>query len=108
MPEYKLSDEQWCLMDLLMRSRAKGIHKLNRMELLNNNNLPQGVLLKLTWAALSMPETLVVWHNQHDFSITDAGISLFNLRFGKDARPAAPTQIADGVICLPGPGDIAH
>jgi hypothetical protein len=102
-----LSDEQWCVLDLLMRARVKGIHRLNRMEVLHNTTLPQGVSLKLTWAALTMPKEIVDWHGQHDFAITEAGVRLFNLRFGNGSNPI-PTKIADAVICLPGPSHYQH
>jgi len=102
MTEYKLSDEQWCFLDLLMRARATGIHKISRMEILHSPSLPQGAALKLIFAALTMPADLVAMHGQHDFSITEAGASLYSLRFGNDMKPATPTQIADAVIYLPG------
>lgn len=101
MPEYNLTDEQWCLVDLLMRSRQRGIHSINRMELLHSPALPQGAALKLTWAALVMPKELVAWKGQHEFSITEDGVSLYNLRFGSNA--GNPSHVADAVICLPGP-----
>jgi hypothetical protein len=97
-----LSDEQWLVLDLLMRARQKGVSKLNRMELLHNSALPQGVSLKLTWSALTMPKEFLVWHGQHDFAITDAGVQLYNLRFGNGSNPT-PTTVADSVIYLPGP-----
>lgn len=103
MTEYKLSDEQWCFLDLLMRARSKGIHKLNRMEILHSPQLPQAAALRLTMTALLMPGDLVTMIGQHDFAITEAGVSLYNLRFGKGSQPATPTEIADVVICLPGP-----
>ena len=98
MPEYNLTDEQWCFLDLLMRAKQRGIDRLNRMEILHNETLPQGVSLKLTWAALTMPSDLVKTIGQHDFQITDAGASLYRLRFGQDVKP---TPMADHVICLP-------
>lgn len=97
-----LSDEQWCLLDLLMRARQKGVQRLSRMELLHNTALPQGASVKLAWAALTMPEEIVTWHGQHDFEITEAGAQLFNLRFGNGSNPT-PTRVADAVIYLPGP-----
>lgn len=103
MVEYNLSDAQWCFLDLLMRARQKGIQKLNRLEVLHSPQLPQGAALKLVWAALTIPSDLVTMIGQHDFQITDAGASLYNLRFGKGVQPATPTQIADAVIYLPGP-----
>ncbi len=108
MTEYKLSTEQWCFLDLLMRARQKGIQKLNRLELLSSPMLPQTAAIKLTWAALTMPSDLMTMIGQHDFSITEAGVSLYNLRFGKGLQPAVPTQIADVVICLPGPNDYTN
>lgn len=105
MAEYNLSDEQWCFLDLLMRARQRGVDRLNRLELLNSTSIPQGAALKLTWAALTMPSDIVRMIGQHDFQITDAGASLYNLRFGKGAQPATPTEIADHVIYLPGPTD---
>lgn len=97
-----LSDEQWLVLDLLMRARQKGVYRLNRMEILHNKTLPHGASLKLTFAALTMPSELLTWHGQHDFSITDAGARLYNLRFGNGSNPT-PTKMADSVICLPGP-----
>lgn len=96
-----LSDEQWLVLDLLMRSRQRGVRLLNRMEVLYNKTLPQGVSLKLTWAALTMPKELLTWHDKHDFSITDEGVQIYNLRFGNGSNPT-PSKIADAVICLPG------
>src|SRR5580700_156674 len=97
-----LSDEQWCILDLLMRARQKGVHRLNRMEVLHNTALPQVASIKLVWAALTMPREVVTWFGQHDFEITEAGVRLFNLRFGNGSNPM-PTKVADAVICLPGP-----
>lgn len=97
-----LSDEQWCVLDLLMRARQKGVDRLSRREVLASASLPQGVALKLTWAALTMPSELLTWYGQHDFAITDAGAQLYNLRFGNGKNPE-PTRVADAVICLPGP-----
>jgi hypothetical protein len=97
MSEYELSDEQWCLLDLLMRAREKGLNSVSRIELLHSA-LPQEVAIKLVWAALTLPKELLEWENVHNMVITEEGVSLYNLRFGK------PTEVADwGVICLPGP-----
>ncbi len=97
-----LSDEQWIILDFLMRARKKGVQRLNRMEVLHNKTLPQGMSLKLTWAALTMPKELLTWETHHDFSITPDGVQLYNLRFGDGSNPE-PSKIADSVICLPGP-----
>jgi hypothetical protein len=97
-----LTDVQWCVMDLLMRARQKGIHRLNRIELLHSKGIPQGASLKLTFAALTMPKEFVTWVGQHDFAITDAGVQFYNLRFGNGSNPQ-PTEVADSVIYLPGP-----
>ena len=90
-----LTDEQWLVLDLLMRARQKGVDRLNRVELLNATQVPAGARLKLTWAALTMPSDLVQWHGQHDFSITDRGAAIFDFRFRK------PTTVADSIIALP-------
>ena len=103
MPKYNLSDEQWCVLDLLVRARQKGIRKVSRMELLHSPQLPQNASMRLTWAALTMSKELVGMEGQHDFVLTDDGVTLYNLRFGKGAKPATPTAIADSVIYLPGP-----
>lgn len=104
MPEYNLTDEQWCFLDLLMRARAKGMLKLNRLEILGNAVLPVDVVIRLVFAALTMPEELVLIENKHDFSITSAGASLYNLRFSKLREEVLADAVADTVICLPGPG----
>jgi hypothetical protein len=99
-----LKDEQWLVLDLLMRSRQKGVDKISRTELLHNTALPQGATIKLMWAALTMPADLITWHNgQTEFSITTTGAQIYNLRFGNGSNPQ-PTKVADSVICLPGPG----
>jgi hypothetical protein len=103
----EISDEQWCVLDMLMRARQKGVQRLSRMELLHNQTLPQGASIKLVWAALTMPKDIVTWHGQHDFSITDTGAQLYNLRFGDGSNPV-PSKIADIVICLPGPEHYQH
>lgn len=105
---YNLSDEQWLVLDLLLRVQSRGVNRLNRMEVLYSANLPQGAALKLTWAALTMPDDLVHWIGQHDFEITEAGVSLYNLRFGTAQKAPSPSTIADTVICLPGPSHYAN
>ena len=96
-----LSDAQWCVLDLLMRARQKGVHSLNRMELLSGTVLPIGASIKLAFAALTMPVGLVTWTGKHDFAITDEGVQVYDLRFGKGSQPATPSKIADEVIALP-------
>lgn len=93
----ELSDVQWCVLDLLMRAREKGVNRLNRMELLKSSTLPDKVKMQLTFAALVMPKRLVEWFGEHDFRITDEGVQVYNLRFDN----SAPTAIADDVILLP-------
>lgn len=100
-----LSDAQWCVLDLLMRAKQKGVYRLSRQELLSNGQLPDSAKLQLTWAALVMPSEFIAWHGQHEFSITDAGADLYRLRFGQKAKP---TAVADSVICLPGPDHYAN
>jgi len=99
MNELKLSDEQWLVLDLLLRAKERGISRLTKEELLSSSKLPQAVAIRLVWAALTMPANLIVWHG-NEFSITDSGLSAFKLRFGQKIKP---TEIADAVICLPGP-----
>lgn len=109
MTEYNLSAEQWCVLDLLMRAKQRGVDRISRSELLHAPKLPQVAAVRLTFAALTMPGDLMEWHNgERDFSITAAGISLYNLRFGKGQAPATPSHIADVVICLPDMSARAH
>lgn len=103
MPEYNLTDEQWCFLDMLMRARAKGITKLNRLELLNSTEVPSDVLIKLTFAALTMSAGLTLLEGKHDFSITESGVSLYNLKFGQLREAVLADAVANSVICLPGP-----
>jgi hypothetical protein len=35
-----LSDEQWCVLDLLMRARQKGVQRLSRAEVLHSETMP--------------------------------------------------------------------
>lgn len=82
-----------------MRARQKGVKYLNRLEVLSSKSIPQGVALRLTWGALTLPTELVTWKGQHDFCITDEGVSLYNLRFG---LKSTPTTLADAVIAPSG------
>lgn len=91
-----LTDEQWLVLDLLIRARKRGALWLRRSDLLTSTSLPQVAAMRLTFAALSMPSDLVAWSGD-DFSITDAGLTKFYSRF------AQPSKVADSVICLPGP-----
>ena len=85
---------------------------VHRHELMNAPLLPVAVRMKLVFAALTMPKGLVDVANQHEFSVTAAGATLFELRFGKRAQTnlagAKPDfvvvdDVVDNVICLPGP-----
>lgn len=103
MNTYNLSDEQYLVLDLLMRVRQKGVSHINRLELINSPSLPDVAKIRLTFAALSMPKGLVTWVSQHNFMITDEGVTIYNLRFGNGAKMPEPSAIADAIICLPGP-----
>jgi hypothetical protein len=98
MRAHELSDAQWCVLDLLMKARERGLDLLSRQELLGNNAIPDSAKIKLTWAALTMPEDLVAWRGQHEFCITPQGVSLYHLHFGPGAKAS---EIAGTVICLP-------
>lgn len=100
---HELTDEQWCLLDLLVKARAAGVAKVHRLEILNSSVLPAAVTMKLVWAALTIPAELLKIDDGHEFSITDAGVQVYNLRFGSAARAAKPSEVANAVICLPGP-----
>ncbi len=74
-----LTDEQWCILDLLMRARDKGA-PLSRLELLTNK-----------WALLTMPEAFVTWDGPHNVTITDVGSAVYRLRFGRRTLPQLTT-----------------
>ncbi|SRR5258708_24904968 len=103
MSAYELSDEQYLVLDLLMRARQKGVLALNRVEVLESPSLPSGAKIRLVWAALTMPKGLLTWLDHHNFAITDEGVAVYNLRFGTASGAPEPSMIADAVICLPGP-----
>lgn len=97
----ELSDAQWCFLDLLARAKSKGVTRVNRLELMNSPALPDMAKVGLVWAALTMPKEFVILHGQHDFELTDAGLRVFNAKFGKGEAAAKPTAIADQIIMLP-------
>ncbi|TAA54608.1 hypothetical protein [Shinella sp. JR1-6] len=91
-----LTDAQWCVLDLLLRAKNKGVSRVNRHELLHAAAIPDAVKLQLVFAALTLASgEYVALHGQHDFEITPAGETLFNAKFGQ------PSNIADTVIALP-------
>jgi hypothetical protein len=91
-----LSDEQWCLLDLLHHASEKGSPVIHRSELLQSADIPQMAAVKLTWAALTMPDGLVQWTGKDTFKATERGLAAFRFRFGRK-----PSPVADAVICLP-------
>lgn len=98
----QLTDEQWCFLDLLIRAKQKGVHLVNRNELLNSPSLPDAAKVRLVWAGLMLANTeLVTMQGQHNFKITEAGVRAFNTKFGKGEEAAKPTAVADVVIALP-------
>jgi hypothetical protein len=101
MSDLNLSDEQWCFLDLLMRAKNKGVSRINRHELLRSQALPDMARVKLVFAGLTIPTTLVIMHGQHDFEITDEGVRQYNAKFGTEGEPAEPTRAADMIIALP-------
>lgn len=96
----QLTDAQWCVLDLLMRARQRGVVEINRMELLTSASLSDEAKIKLVFAALTIPTELVEIRNQHNFRITEAGVQLYNTRFGHGRNPE-PTRVADAIIYLP-------
>lgn len=96
-----LSDEQWVILLLLMRARQKGQPYVTRQELMNSP-VPQDVMLRLTFAALTIPDELVEWRSHNVCYITEAGVALCAERMGKSGA-LTPDQIkqADAIICLP-------
>lgn len=104
MSDASLTDEQWCVLDLLMRAREKGVQRLHRRELLYSQNLPQTAAVRLVWAALTMPKDIVDWHSHYEFSVTEGGAALYNFKFSQgQSVTAKPSRLADEVIYLPGP-----
>lgn len=96
MTERNLSDAQWCFLDLLVRARQKGVHRINRMEILNSTGFPGVAKVQLVFAGLLLANgDLVAMHGAHDFEITDEGLRAFNEKYG------SPTRAADVVIALP-------
>jgi hypothetical protein len=90
-----LSDEQWCVLDLLMRAKQRGVNRINRHELLGSPSIPDMAKVKLVFAALTMPKEYVQMYGQHDFELTSAGEALHRSLFNK------PTPMADSIIALP-------
>lgn len=92
----ELSDIEWCLLDLLLRAKRKGVRRVNRLELLKTGALPDKVKLQLVYTAMVMSNgEYVALHGQHDFEITSKGEQIFLARF------ARPSPAADSIIALP-------
>lgn len=89
-----LKDIEWIILDLLMRAKQKGVHRLSKTELLYNESIPVNLRVQLAFNAMLIDTSLVSWHGQ-EFAITDLGEEVFVSRFGK------PSKVADVVIALP-------
>ena len=91
-----LSDIEWCVLDLLLRAKRKGVARVNRMEILSSPSIPDGVKIKLVFTALLMANgDFVQMHGKHDFEITEDGERVFLAKFNK------PTAVSDVIIALP-------
>lgn len=90
----ELSDSHWCILDLLMRAKQRGVTRISKTELLYNESVPVGLRVRLAWDAMTMDQSLVSWHGQ-EFSITERGEKLFNAMFKK------PSTVSDVIIALP-------
>lgn len=96
-----LTDEQWCMLDLLMRARQKGVPAISRREILESD-LPAGVRVRIVFQALLIPLELME-EKPEGFVISEAGAEFFNQRF-----PMGPTHIADAIIALPDGSSPTH
>lgn len=98
----ELSDEEWCVLDLLMRSKELDVPFLTRQHILSSEALPDGVKVKLTFKLLTLSGSPWVHHEKagDKFSITEAGAQLYTARFGKACKTLHASPALD-VICLP-------
>lgn len=98
-----LTDIEWVSLDLLMRAKTIGDGYVHRLVILNNDDLPAAIRARLVIALLLLSNgPLVLCRNQHEFSITEAGVQLYQLKFGTPKEPNPKgSKIAHAVICLP-------
>ncbi|WP_267550290.1 hypothetical protein [Rhizobium rhizogenes] len=97
----ELPDVQWCVLDILMRAKQKGIIKVNRHEMLYSEGLPAAIRAQLVFNALLMSNGELIRLVGADFEITEKGAQTYNLKFGKRGEMPEPTKIGDLVIALP-------
>ena len=98
-----LTDIEWVALDILMRAKSIKEGYVHRLVLLNNEDLPATVRARLVMTLLLMSNgKFVRCQNKHEFSITDEGVQIYQLKFGTPAKPEPKgSSIAHAVICLP-------
>lgn len=101
MTTQELNDIETVVLDILYRAKKDGLAYVHRHEILYSPSIPQSLAVKMTWALLTIKNDYIKIENHHEFSITQAGIDYYNLRFGHGTKMPEPTNIATDVICLP-------
>lgn len=105
MPEKKITDEQFILIEVLMAARKHGVNRMHRQDILSNEKFSMEGRAVLIMAALTMHDYLLTWHTHDEFGLTDACVKMYEITKGKRKIeiPDGPTmqqQIAE-VIYLP-------
>lgn len=79
----EISDDQWLVLDLLAAAQRVGHPYVLRQQILQSSKLPAGVRMRLTWAALTIPDDYLRIENEHEFHLTEMGAAALALRYGR-------------------------
>lgn len=97
----KLSDYQWCMLQLLLAARERGITAISRRELLENEKLPVSARAGLVFGALTMSGTFVTLTEQNTFEITAEGEAAFKAKYGGAKMPSI--DFLNAIVTVPMP-----
>lgn len=95
-----ITDEQWLVLDLLVRAERKGVKSISHAGLARAKQLSVEARAKILDGALTMPEGYLTWRGNDEFAIAQAGIQAH--ADWEAEHPASAATVKHAVL-LPAP-----
>lgn len=81
-----LYDQQWLVLELLMRARRRRQLVIDRRDLFDSAEIHHTQAARLVFAAQHMPKALIRWTGENTFTLTDEGVAFCRKTFAKPVR----------------------